>query len=222
MRLPVLDIQPVNVAPPVASYDLLIFISTNAVQHGHAILAAQPQARLAAVGTATAQALIALGHRIDVMPEQAASSEALLAHPLLQTPPAQILIVRGTGGRELLRDTLTARGSQVTVAEVYARVAAQADATQLQMLHNQLVSGEIDVISITSADILRALHDLLDAPTHVLAQSCALLVGSARIALLARQLGWSGEYIIATSPEDAAMTSALTYWHTRARSELLR
>lgn len=222
MRLPALSIQPTAVPLPAQPCDLLIFISTNAVAHGKAILDSQPQARLAAVGTATAQALIALGHRIDVMPEQAASSEALLAHPLLQTPPARILIVRGSGGRELLRDTLTARGSCVEIAEVYVRRPAQPDAVQLQTLRNHLQAQTLDVISVTSVEVLQALHAMLDPELRTLAQTCALLVGSPRIATLARQLGWCGEYIIAVSPEDAAMMTALTRWHTRARSELLR
>lgn len=222
VRLPALTIQATAVVPPAASYDLLIFISSNAVQHGQALLRTQPQARIAAVGPSTAHALQTLGHAVDVAPEQAANSEALLAHPLLQTPPARVLIVRGAGGRELLRDTLSARGSQVDVAEVYARVVADPDPGQYQAVKTGLLSGEIDVISVTSIDILQALDAMLDAEARTLAHACVLLAGSARIAAAARQSNWHGEYIIAGSPEDAALMSALTRWHTRARSELLR
>jgi uroporphyrinogen-III synthase len=218
LRLPVLTIEPRAAELPTAAYDLLIFISTNAVQHGRAVLAAQPQARIAAVGAATTQALQALGQDIDITPEHAANSETLLAHPLLQSPPANILIVRGSGGRELLRDTLMARGSNVDVIEVYERIAVMPDAAHFHALQTQLQNGELDIISITSVDILRALEAVLDDTTRALACQCKLLAGSARIAQAARESGWRGEQVIAESPEDTALITALTRWYTRARS----
>lgn len=222
LRLPALSIEVQPVALSATHYDLLIFISSNAVQHGQAILKAQPQARIAAVGLATAQALQALGYRIDVTPEQAGNSEALLAHPLLMNPPTNILIVRGNGGRELLRDTLTARGSTVDIAEVYTRRPAVTDATQLAAVTQQLQAGELDIISITSVETLQALDALFAPDTRQLAHACTLLAGSARIASAARDAGWQGECVIADSPEDVRLVAALTRWHTRARSELLR
>lgn len=222
LKLPVLNIEPLPITPPDRRYDLLIFISTNAVQHGQPLLATQPQARIAAVGSATAQALQALGHSIDVAPDHAASSESLLAHPLLLNPPPTVLIVRGSGGRELLRDTLTARGSRVDVIDSYRRVAAQPDALQLATLRQQLEAEELDVITITSVDILRAMVTLLDADTLRMVQTRTILAGSGRIASAARAAGWQGEYVIADSPEDATLIAALARWHTRARSELLR
>lgn len=220
--LPVLAIQAQAATLLDVRYDLVIFISTNAVLHGQAILQAQPQARIAAVGSATAQALQALGHTIDISPNHAANSEALLAHPLLLTPPARVLIARGVGGREFLYDTLSARGTQVDVIEVYQRVAVIPDAAQYQQIKTCLLEDQIDVIGVTSVDVLQALDALLDDEAKMAAQRCSLLVGSMRIAHAARQLGWHRELIIAESPEDAAMISALMRWHTRARSELLR
>lgn len=224
LRLPLLHIKPLAIAPLAESYDLLLFISTNAVIHGQALIAAQPQARLAAVGAATAQALLDLGHAIDVVPHQAASSEALLAHPLLQSPPPNILIVRGNGGRELLRETLQARGSAVAMVEVYERVEADLDTAQVQAVQAALQAGDVDVISITSVAILQALlsssrlHASAANPSlHEYVLNCTLLAGSARIAAAAKQAGWSGQYVIARSPEDSAMIDALTDWHTRAR-----
>ncbi len=222
LKFPLLDIEPLQFTTPDLRYDLLIFISTNAVQHGQVLLSTQSQARIAAVGSATAQAIQALGHTIDVAPDHAASSETMLAHPLLMNPPPNVLIVRGSGGRELLRDTLIARGSRVDVVESYCRVAAQPDAQQLARLRQQLESDELDVITITSVEILDALTTLLDAHTLHLAYACILLAGSNRIAGAARAAGWQGECVIADSPEDAALITALARWHTRARSELLR
>jgi uroporphyrinogen-III synthase len=218
LQLPVLTIQARAAELPSLAYDLLIFISSNAVQHGQAVLLAQAQARLAAVGAATTQALTSLGHQIDITPEHAANSETLLAHPLLQTPPANILIVRGTGGRELLRETLIARGSRVDVIEVYERITTMPAAEQLEVLRTLLQRQELDIISVTSVEILHALDAVMDDETRALAHGCTLLTGSARIAQAARAAGWHGEHIIADSPEDHALTTALTRWHTRARN----
>jgi uroporphyrinogen-III synthase len=217
LALPMLELVAHDHVLPASQYDLLIFISSNAVHFGQAVLAAQPQARLAAVGASTAQTLLDAGHQVDVTPESATSSEALLAHPLLQKPPAKVLIVRGVGGRELLRDTLIKRGSQVEVLEVYRRVPAQPDAQQLQALNTHILDGMLDVITLTSVEIAQALHHLLEPAIRDRAQHIAVLAGSSRIAQAARELGWLGERIIATSPEDEALVTALARWHTRAR-----
>lgn len=219
-QLPVIEIMPREFLPPEKSYDLLIFISSNAVQHGQTILADQPQARIAAVGTSTAQALISSGHQVDVTPELAASSEALLNHPLLQAPPARVLIVRGTGGRELLRDTLIARGSQVDVLEVYQRVPVQPEPAHLNLIQQQMNEGLIDIVTLTSVEIVHALHGLIG--NSLIAGHAGMLAGSSRIAQAARELGWHGECVLADSPEESALIASLTRWHTRARSELIR
>lgn len=218
--LPALDIVAHDHALPSQPYDLLIFISSNAVRFGQPLLATQPQARIAAVGSHTAEALLATGQQIDIAPETASSSEALLNHPLLITPPKNILIVRGLGGRTLLQETLTARGSQVDVIEVYQRIPHQPDPQQLQHIQTQLEGGLIDLITLTSVEVVHAVQDLFGS--HIAQRNIGLLAGSARIAQAAHALGWQGETILADSPEDGQLISALTRWHTRARSELVR
>jgi uroporphyrinogen-III synthase len=57
--------------------------------------------------------------RATYCPAQAFTSEALLALPeLRQLPGRRILILRGEGGREHLRETLRARGAEVDYLEV--------------------------------------------------------------------------------------------------------
>ncbi|MGD9842706.1 MAG: uroporphyrinogen-III synthase [Steroidobacteraceae bacterium] len=220
MCLPAIDIASCNFQLPTTHYDLLIFISSNAVRFSRAVLVAHAQARIAAVGTSTAQALIDAGYQVDITPQLAANSETLLSHPLLQTPPAKILIVRGIGGRELLRNTLIERGSEVDVLEVYRRQPSQPDPAQLQAIQFQLQSDALTVITLTSVAIVQSLHTLLG--TAITAPQVILLAGSTRIARAAQQLGWQGEIVLAYSPEDVSLVAALTRWHTRARNELIR
>ncbi len=217
---PALEIQPHPFDLPTLRYDLLIFISSNAVQHGLTLLNDQNQARIAAVGTSTAQALIDAGHAVDISPEAAANSEALLQHPLLRNPPNKVLIIKGTGGRELLRETLIARGSQVDVLEVYRRIPSQPHQDLLEEVQRLLENNLIDLITLTSTEMVYALDRLIG--TVIAKRNIGLLTGSIRIAQVAREAGWQGECIVADSPEETQLIRSLTRWHTRARTELLR
>ena len=113
--------------PHLDDYRLAIFTSPNAVDQGLPQMRRDRELpatlRLAAIGTATAQRLQALlGRVIDIVPHGRSNSEGLLTEPALQEVDGQkIVIVRGTGGRELLASTLRARGAQVDYLEVYRR-----------------------------------------------------------------------------------------------------
>jgi uroporphyrinogen-III synthase len=76
------------------------------------------------VGAATAQIL--LDHGLDAnFPADGDDSEALLQLPRLREaisqPGAQVLILRGEGGRELLAERLRERGASVEYLELYRR-----------------------------------------------------------------------------------------------------
>jgi uroporphyrinogen-III synthase len=205
-------------APEPTSCDLLIFISTNAVAHGTNLLTRYPAARIAAVGQATADALLARAQRLDVTPEAGSSSEALLEHPLLQAPPKHIVIVRGRGGRDLLQETLTMRGAQVHIAEVYERKPAQPQPEAIEQLQQALHDDAIDVVTATSIEVLDALRTTLPASLYLALHTKALLCGSMRIASAAQAVAWRGERIVARSPQQADLLAALCRWHARQRT----
>lgn len=74
-----------------------------------------------AVGDSTATILKQAG--FSTMVPREARSEGLLALPELTTVKnQQVIIVKGFGGRELLAETLCARGAQVTEWDLYSRV----------------------------------------------------------------------------------------------------
>ena len=108
IAFPAVAIEPLAVQATVASvdYDLIVFVSVNAVEHGARHVTKGARTRIAAIGRATAAALAAAELAADIVPEAGFTSEALLAHPELQlTSGARVLIVRGAGGRELLKET---------------------------------------------------------------------------------------------------------------------
>ena len=89
----------------------LVFVSANAVRCAFDLLGVQwlegCQAKIAAIGLATARALAEKGVEVDLKPKQQFNSEALLAEAEWeQVSGLRFLIVRGVGGRELLAETL--------------------------------------------------------------------------------------------------------------------
>lgn len=206
-------------AASVASgHDLIVFASVNAVAHGAHLIEKSPTARVAAIGKATAAALAQTSLRADIVPEAGFNSEALLAHPdLTLESGARVLIVRGTGGRELMRDTFTARGLIVETREVYQRICPTIDAATRDALETRWDSQGIDVITATSIETLHNLISILSDRGRELLRKTTLLVASRRIAEAAQAAGLNGMVLVANGADDASMIGAMARWRTRAR-----
>src|SRR5690606_34287481 len=137
------------------NYQHIIFISTNAVEHGLRLFRRPgdpwPAAPVVyAIGRATAQALRAAGIAA-LEAEGRMDSEALLALPALQSVAGQrVLIVRGEGGRSRLASTLAARGAHVDIAESYRRLCPHHDAGSVQLAF----SPPLDAIVVNSGETL--------------------------------------------------------------------
>jgi uroporphyrinogen-III synthase len=220
VRYPALDIKPrpdraaVRAAiGPVDRYDLVVFVSANAVRFGADILGDGHDVPIAAIGQATAAALNAAGRRVSLMPEEGADSESLLALPqLADMAGRRVLIVRGSGGRELLSDALTARGAQVQYAEVYTRETAYPSLERKAEIETLWRQGGIKVYTATSVELLEALVAIVTPRCRELMHSTALVTGSPRVAEAAVRLGIGSPIVLADSPEDAALVGALVRW----------
>jgi len=215
--LPAIDIRQ-RVASVAGTYELVIFVSVNAVEHGATLIVRSAQTQIAAIGKATAAALRALDFSVDIVPEHSFTSEALLAHPQLTLPPsARILIVRGSGGRDTMQQTFLERGFTVDMLDVYERVLPQIDTVQRDAIESTWASDGIDVVTATSVETLRNLESLLSESGRALLRSTVLVVPSARVAAAAAEMGLRGDCIVAAGADDLSMTGALAQWHTRAR-----
>jgi len=213
--------EPVAVQATVAAadYDLVVFVSVNAVEHGAQQVIKSARTRIAAIGRATAAALAAAELAADIVPEAGFNSEALLAHPELQlTSGARVLIVRGEGGRELLRDTFAEHGMVVETREVYRRVRPNVDAAKVAEVEARWSDEGIDVVTATSIETLQNLQALLTEHGRQLLSGTALLVPSRRIVAAAVSAGLRGEAIVAAGADDASMIGALAQWRMRARA----
>ena len=222
IAFPAVEIEPVAVqaaAVAAADYDLVVFVSVNAVEHGAQQVIKSARTRIAAIGRATAAALAAAELAADIVPEAGFNSEALLAHPELQlTSGARVLIVRGEGGRELLRDTFAEHGMVVETREVYRRVRPNVDAAKVAEVEARWSDEGIDVVTATSIETLQNLQALLTEQGRQLLSSTALLVPSRRIVAAAVSAGLRGDAIVAAGADDASMIGALAQWRMRARA----
>jgi uroporphyrinogen-III synthase len=221
IAFPAVEIEPVAVQATVAAadYDLVVFVSVNAVEHGAQQVIKSARTRIAAIGRATAAALAAAELAADIVPEAGFNSEALLAHPELQlTSGARVLIVRGEGGRELLRDTFAEHGMVVETREVYRRVRPNVDAAKVAEVEARWSDEGIDVATATSIETLQNLQALLTEHGRQLLSGTALLVPSRRIVAAAVSAGLRGEAIVAAGADDASMIGALAQWRMRARA----
>jgi uroporphyrinogen-III synthase len=209
---PLLEIAPASdaralheLAQHPETFDMLIFISPNAVKYGMAGLVDLPKTlRIAAVGQSSAQALRELGINRVIAPTERFDSEALLALPELQNVSGwRVAILRGDGGRELLGDTLKARGAQVDYITCYQRSKPHLDV-------GALIAAEPDAITVTSSEALAYLWQMLEEPGRTRLAAIPLFAPHARIAALARQQGW--REVITTASGDDEMLAALIAW----------
>ncbi|HEY6641723.1 uroporphyrinogen-III synthase [Povalibacter sp.] len=216
--LPAIDIQP-RTATTSEIYDLVVFASVNAVEHGAKGITRSDSTRIAAIGKATAAALEALEWQVDIVPERGFTSESLLAHPdLALVAGSRVLIVRGTGGREMLRQTFQEQGLVVDVLEVYERAMPQIDAARRDALEAAWRAGEIPVATATSVETLTHLLALLSEQGRELLKRVPLVVPSQRVRDAAVELGLQGDCIVAPAADDTSIVGALAQWHARARA----
>ena len=213
---PTLQIDPVALDPGAVSrmrsrqWDWAIFTSANAVEAALGQLPSPLAARHAAIGRATARALESRGIAVDARPA-GASSEGLLDLPEFAGLAGRgVLLVKGRGGRELLRDAAAARGAEVLELEVYRRSAARPTAAAALGLHSALTDEGRVVIAVTSAESLQSLLDHVASNDAPRLRSRALLVPGPRVAAAAASLGWQGSIVAAATAEDEAMFAALT------------
>jgi uroporphyrinogen-III synthase len=193
---------------------LAIFISPNAVRYGLAAIRAAgelPAAlNIAAVGQGSARALQELGIGHVIVPAERFDSEGLLALPELQSVAGKrIMIFRGDGGRELLGDTLKARGAQVEYVTCYLRSKPELDT-------GRLLAAAPDAITVTSSEALSFLREMLNEAQRRSVYAVKLFVPHERIAEAARQQGW--QHVIVTESGDDGMLSGLIAWANTKRN----
>lgn len=220
ISFPLIDIVPLadysqfdNTLNKIDNHDWAIFISSNAVQNGMPRLLSKfnplpPQLQFAAIGPATAAELTQMGAPEVLIPQHRFDSESLLSLPEMQAMQGKrVMIFRGIGGREVLADTLKARGAQVTFAECYQRVNPQSDCLLLEQLWQ---NKQCHAIVVTSSEAMRHLLEMTNNGSDTWIRNIAICVNHARIAEEALLTGATGLHLtIADAPGDEAMLACI-------------
>lgn len=214
---PLLDIRPVDDWQPLDDaivrldrFALAIFISPNAVEFSlPRLLARRPWPaclQAAAIGPGTVSRLADFGITETIVPQGRYDSEALLALPPLQVGAIagkQVLILRGNGGRELLAETLGARGATVECVACYRREPPSDSSMIVSLLRN----NGLDALTLSSSEGLRNLLDMLDTGSRERLLALPVFVPHQRIVEEAKRHGLSR--VMLTGPADAGLVESL-------------
>jgi uroporphyrinogen-III synthase len=215
--LPVIEIVPRDkeavrsAVMAMAAPDIVIFISRNSVDCGLPAMVLKDSTIVAAIGDATRAALEGAGIAGVIYPAGTFDSEHLLAHEKLQDVAGkQVLIVRGNSGRELLADTLRARGAVVNHVTAYERITATPDNGQMTELIEAWQNQAIDVVIVMSVDSLTGLLEILPAKHLELLRKTRLVTPSKRVIQTAAELLPGVNTTLAATPQAASLVDAIT------------
>lgn len=148
-----------------AGYDWFVFTSANGVEFFFSRLhkkgknrRALADARVAAIGPATAAALRARGVRADVVPEEYRAEGLLRALKKERWQGKRVLLARAAQAREVLPRELRRRGARVEVVETYRTVLPRMSRNKLRQLFG---TRKPDAITFTSSSTVRNFFALL-------------------------------------------------------------
>jgi uroporphyrinogen-III synthase len=201
-----------------SQFKALIFISTNAVRFAAQSMA-EPTVQLPcstqcfAIGQATSTALQQYFGNTSLFPQNAADSESLLELEALQQNQIsghKILIVRGEGGRETLKQQLQQRGAEVQYLELYRRVSPKFSSDNPNPLPIWLENHRIDLITVTSGQSLTYLTELAEHQKDEL-KALPLLTPSARVTDIAQRSGFK-KLIQSRGARDTEIVEGLINW----------
>jgi uroporphyrinogen-III synthase len=214
-QLPLIEIEPLHGSDEIENvkqkilnldrYSKAIFISTNAAEQGlQWIDQYWPQLpadlEAYAVGPSTADVLRRLPWPVYCS-ERGVTSEDLLALPQLKHVQGErIALFRGQGGRELLAETLRARGADVDYLEVYRRRTPDYTTGSVDELIRR---DPVEAIVVTSSQILDVLLHLLSSPGDI--KSLPLIVPSQRVLERARAAGFTRVFNAGGASDDAVL-----------------
>jgi len=202
---PAFEINKIDAVVPKESYDVIIFISVNAVIYSEEYfsqLFVEPL-KIFAVGPTTAKKLTDKGVKVDAYPLENASSQELLAMPECgELSDKKVLIVRGKGGSETLKNSLKVM-NQVDYFEVYRRTACEVSRLHVESIESfiQTPDGIVIANSVESLfNIVKLVKEIRSYHEDQL-KSRTLVVLSERIKIQAQSIGFKNVHV-ARTPSD--------------------
>lgn len=206
-----------------SSFDWLIFTSVNGVAFFFERLQEKKidcrqisqHAKIVAVGSRTAEALMQKGLFVDLVPKKFYAEELLKTLKPHLHKGDKILLPRANIARKLLPEQLEAWGCDVTAVDAYETQQADQDASEIV---KQLKAGQIDVITFTSSSTVRHFVQLVQEVTDPVAQ----LFQGVKIACIgpiaantAEELGFQVDVIADPSTIEGLVLALQNDWEKR-------
>ncbi|MFT3757427.1 uroporphyrinogen-III synthase [Thauera sp.] len=218
IRFPVLGIGPAPdssqleaIVPRLDEFDLAFFVSPNAIHHALEFVLARrvwpTSLRVLTVGKGSGKALSQRGFSDPIVPEHGFDSESVLALPEFAAEAVRgrkVVIFRGDGGRDLIRDTLRERGAQTEYVTCYRRYCPAPDPA---LLLAPAARGELAGLLLTSSEGVRNLATILGRDGMRALATIPVFASHARIAAQARAAGFGS--VIETAAGDEGLLQAL-------------
>jgi uroporphyrinogen III methyltransferase/synthase len=172
----VIELPTIEIVPPaswkgldrsidqIASYDWLIFTSTNGVnffwqrwkERDKDLL--PPSLKICAIGPATAYQLMEKGIEVHYTPKEFVAEAILKGFEKSMLKGKRILLARAKEARDVLPQGLRKMGAQVDVVETYRTVKPKGGSKRLKEL---LKKGKVDAITFTSSSTVNHFAELL-------------------------------------------------------------
>jgi len=177
----------------VPPYDWIVFTSQNAV---HVVCDRLPEweltprdvarAAVAAIGPATAEALVRRGVIPDLVPDRFVAEAVVTALAAQGDVRGKtVLLPRAQEARDALPDGLRALGARVDVLPIYETRREPGDGSGLAA---EILAGTIDLVTFTSSSTVRGFVELVGRPAAASGRFAAAVIGPVT-AGTARELG---------------------------------
>ena len=169
IRVEPLDPEPLDAAlGRLSAYDWVMFASQNAVEIFWQAMRVRGldarslgSARVAAIGRATADALLERGLAADVIPERFVAESLVEALERREDVKGRrVLLPQALDARDVLPEGLRALGAQVDAIPIYRTVSDGAGAARVG---ERLRAGEIDLVTLTSSSTVQFFVDAVGA-----------------------------------------------------------
>ena len=212
---PAIEINKIDTEVSGQTYDVIIFISVNAVIYSEEYfsqLLAEPL-KVFAVGPITAQELTDKGIKVDAYPLENASSQELLAMPeCSELADKKILIVRGKGGSHTLKNSLEAM-NQVDYLEVYKRTACEVSRLHVESIERFMQTPDGIVIANSVESLFNVVSLVKEIRSYHVDQlkSRTLVVLSERIKVQAHSIGFNNVHVARTPSDKGTIIELLNH-----------
>jgi uroporphyrinogen III methyltransferase/synthase len=227
VELPTIEIAPLDdygaLDAALASlyhYQWLVFTSANVVEAAFTRLRENGRdarwlgtVKVAAIGPATAEALMERGVTADFVPDTFTSEATAEGFQQFHMQGCRVLLPRADIGTETLPDGLAAQGALVDQVTAYRTMIPSTSTDQAREL---LASGTIDAITFTSSSTVRNLMKLLDGDAALLDRMLVASIGPVTSAT-AREMGLVVG-LEATEHTIPGLVQALTKHYASARA----